>query len=198
MTLTTYDPAQRLLDAAEESFRRYGFKKTTIDDITLAAGTGKGSFYLHFKSKQEVYLEIVRRSLERFIAKAAKALRSPAPVPQRMQQLIRLTVEHYGKDDLLHASLFGSHLVEGEVSRMAANIQRERMRQLLEQALKAGQNEDAVRRNIDASAVAPILFEIGWAIVRAELEGDAAVPLDQALSTLNDIVGLGLLPRQKH
>ena len=68
---------------------------------------------------------------------------------------------------------------------------------LLEQALIAGQREGAVRTNIDPAAAAAILFEIGWAIVRAELEGEAALPLDRALLTLNEIIGLGLLPRQR-
>ena len=99
MTTVIDEPRERLLDAAEEKFRRHGFKRTTIDDITIAAGTGKGSLYLHFESKQEIYLAVVRRTLERFVARAAKALQSGAPVPQRMQQLIRLTVDHYGKDE---------------------------------------------------------------------------------------------------
>lgn len=197
MTTMIDEPRERLLDAAEEKFRRHGYKRTTIDDVTAAAGTGKGSLYLHFESKQEIYLAVVRRTLERFVARAAKALQSSAPVPQRMQQLIRLTVDHYGKDELLHASLFGSDLVEGEVSRMAAAVQRERMIALLEQALIAGQREGAVRANIDPAAAAAILFEIGWAIVRAELEGEAALPLDRALMTLNEIIGLGLSPRQR-
>jgi AcrR family transcriptional regulator len=195
MTTVIDEPRDRLLDAAEEKFRRHGYKRTTIEDITTLAGTGKGSLYLHFESKQDVYLAVVRRSLERFVARAAKVLQGSAPVPQRMQQLVRMTVDHYGKDELLHASLFGSDLVEGEVSKLAATVQRQRMRELLEQALKAGQREGAVRHNVDPAAVASILFEIGWAIVRSELEGEAALPLDRALTTLNEIIGLGLLPR---
>lgn len=197
MTTMTEDPRERLLDAAEEKFRRHGYRRTTIDDITVAAGTGKGSLYLHFESKQEVYLAAVRRSLERFVARAAKVLQANAPVPQRMQKLVRLTVEHYGADELLHASLFGSDLVEGEVSRMAAAVQRDRMRALLAQVLIAGQREGAVRPNLDPEAAAAIIFEIGWAVVRAELEKVSVLPLDKALMTLNEIIGLGLLPRHK-
>lgn len=197
MTTVIDEPRERLLDAAEAKFRRHGFKRTTIDDITIAAGTGKGSLYLHFESKQEVYLAVVRHSLERFVARAAKVLQGSAPVPQRMQQLIRLTVDHYGKDELLHASLFGSDLVEGEVSRMAAAVQRDRMIALLEQTLIAGQREGAVRTNVEPASAAAILFEIGWAVVRAELEKVSVLPLDKALMTLNEIIGLGILPRHK-
>ena len=41
------------------------------------------------------------------------------------------------------------------------------------------------------------LFEIGWAVVRSALEGDSQIPLERALNTLNQIVGLGLLPRSR-
>src|SRR5574337_473423 len=89
------DPRARLVAAAEETFRRYGYRRTTIDDITTRARTGKGSLYLHFASKQGIYLEVVRLSLERFVERATRVLHTDEPVPQRMRNLIQLTVEHY-------------------------------------------------------------------------------------------------------
>ena len=49
-------------------------------------------------------------------------------------------------------------------------------------------------QRIDAAAA--VLFEIGWAVVRSALDGDSQIPLERALTTLNQIVGLGLLPRR--
>jgi AcrR family transcriptional regulator len=46
----------RLIDAAEWRFRRFGFGRTTSEDISAEAGTGKGGLYPHFVSKQEIYL----------------------------------------------------------------------------------------------------------------------------------------------
>lgn len=45
-----------VLNAASELFERYGYKKTTIDDIAAEAGIGKGSVYLRFSSKEELGL----------------------------------------------------------------------------------------------------------------------------------------------
>lgn len=190
------EPRARLLKAAEARFRRFGFKRTTIEDITLDAGTGKGSLYIHFPSKQAIYLAVVEASLETFIEKATAAVRGAGDAPQRLRRLVEVTAEHYGNDELLHASLFGGdELVEGEVSRRAAALQRTRMRALLAEALRAGQREGSVRNTIDADTAAAVLFEIGWAVVRAELEGEGDLPLDVALHSLNEIVGLGLLAR---
>ncbi len=189
-------PERRLIAAAEARFRRFGYKRTTIDDITAEAGTGKGSLYLHFESKQAVYLAVVEASLERFVESASRLLDGSGPVPARLRSLVDLTIEHYGRDELLRASLFGkSGLVEGDVARRAADFQRARIRSLLRELLATGQREGSVRTDLDVDAAAAVLFEIGWAVVRTALEGDSQIPLDRALTTLNQIVGLGLLPR---
>jgi AcrR family transcriptional regulator len=191
-------PDRRLIAAAEAQFRRFGYKRTTIDDITADAGTGKGSLYLHFESKQAVYMAVVEASLERFVENASRLLDGAGPVPSRLRSLVELTIQHYGEDELLHASLFGrAGLVDGDVARIAADIQRTRIRGLLRELLAMGQRESSVREDIDVDAAAAVLFEIGWAVVRSALEGDSRVPLERALTTLNQIVGLGLLPRSR-
>jgi AcrR family transcriptional regulator len=200
MPEVTSPPRERLLDAAEAQFRRFGYRRTTVDDITGRAGTGKGSLYLHFDSKQNVYMAVVEASLERFVAAASQLLAGPGTAPQRLRALVELTIEHYSQDELLHASLFGSrtgagNLVDGDVSRLAAGVQRSRIRALLRELIVVGQREGTVRADIDSDVAAGVLFEIGWAIVRNELEGESDVPLESALNTLNQIVGLGLLPR---
>lgn len=43
-----------IIQAAIALFNDKGYDKTTVDDIAESAGIAKGSFYLHFKSKQEV------------------------------------------------------------------------------------------------------------------------------------------------
>jgi AcrR family transcriptional regulator len=196
MSQAVSSPPQRLIEAAEAQFRRFGYRRATIDDITAGAGTGKGSLYLHFDSKQAVYLAVVEASLERFVGAASRLLEGPGTVPERLRALVELTIAHYGEDELLHASLFGGgQLVDGDVSRMAADIQRTRIRRLLRELLGIGRSEGTVRGDLDVDAAAGVLFEIGWAVVRSELEGDSDIPLERALTTLNQIVGLGLLPR---
>jgi TetR/AcrR family transcriptional repressor of nem operon len=51
----------KLVEYAETVFRRQGFNGASVQDITGAAGVPKGSFYNHFKSKQELAADIVRR-----------------------------------------------------------------------------------------------------------------------------------------
>lgn len=187
---------ERLIEAAEQQFRRFGYRRTTIEEVTRTAETGKGSFYLHFPSKEAAYMAVVEASLQRFLAKAEKVLHGSGPAPQRLRALVAVTADHYGKDELLRASLFGeATLVDGAVARRAAEIQRAKIRELLEEVLELGKREGSIRDTVDVANTAAVLFEIGWAVVRAELDQSSDVPLDIALDTLNDIVGLGLIAR---
>src|SRR5882724_13699779 len=51
----------KALDSALATFRKNGFGATTTDDLRLAMGIGRQSFYDTFKSKREVFLEALDR-----------------------------------------------------------------------------------------------------------------------------------------
>lgn len=53
--------SQRILDAASALIMRYGYRKTTIDDIAREAGVGKGTLYLHWKSRDELFAALIMR-----------------------------------------------------------------------------------------------------------------------------------------
>ena len=54
---------ERILSAAKNLFSRFGLEKTTMEDIAKAAGKGKSSLYYYFKSKEEVYAEVIRKEI---------------------------------------------------------------------------------------------------------------------------------------
>jgi AcrR family transcriptional regulator len=56
---------RRLRDAALEVFERRGYAAATIDEIAVAAGASRATFYLHFKSKADVIRELVQTMPER-------------------------------------------------------------------------------------------------------------------------------------
>lgn len=58
-------PRQRILDAADELFRRVGIRGVGVEAIAEAAGTNKMTLYRHFESKDELIAEWVRGMVER-------------------------------------------------------------------------------------------------------------------------------------
>ena len=50
---------QHLMETAKGLFFGQGFRKTTIQSIADAAGVSKGAVYLHFKSKKDIFFQII-------------------------------------------------------------------------------------------------------------------------------------------
>jgi AcrR family transcriptional regulator len=53
------EPLTKILSAAVELFRQYGFKSITMDDIARRAGISKKTLYQHFANKSEIVNESV-------------------------------------------------------------------------------------------------------------------------------------------
>lgn len=61
---------QELLDAALDHFVARGFAATRLDDVAKSAGVSKGTLYLYFSSKEELFKAVVRESIVPLIGEA--------------------------------------------------------------------------------------------------------------------------------
>jgi TetR/AcrR family transcriptional repressor of nem operon len=72
------DRRAEILDAASRLIARQGFKQTSIEDVIKASGLcGKSHFYHYFPSKEELGLQVLNRSFERFGERGLAILREP-------------------------------------------------------------------------------------------------------------------------
>ena len=55
---------ERILDAAQEVFATYGYQGATIDEVAHRAGISKPNLHYYFKRKRDLYLAVLRRTLE--------------------------------------------------------------------------------------------------------------------------------------
>jgi TetR/AcrR family transcriptional regulator len=58
---------ERILDAALEVFAAYGFRGARIDQIAAAAGLSKPNLLYYFRTKDELYTAVLRRTLEMWL-----------------------------------------------------------------------------------------------------------------------------------
>jgi hypothetical protein len=57
------DTKDKILAVAEKLFSRFGFHKTSMDEIAKIARKAKGSLYYHFASKEELFREVVAKEI---------------------------------------------------------------------------------------------------------------------------------------
>lgn len=82
------DTAQRILDVAEEHFRRVGYGKTAVADIAAELGMSSANVYRFFPSKLALNEAICKRLLDESHARMAAIMDEPAPAAARLQRMI--------------------------------------------------------------------------------------------------------------
>jgi AcrR family transcriptional regulator len=65
---------QELLDAALELFVEKGFAATRAEEVAQRAGVSKGTLYLYYPSKEELFKAVVRQNLSNLIAEGQEAV----------------------------------------------------------------------------------------------------------------------------
>jgi AcrR family transcriptional regulator len=77
---------QRLLDAAEQVFLRKGLQGSSVEEITAEAGFTRGAFYSNFKSKDELFVELLQdRVYRQYTAMAEEAQEQPGTPRERLR-----------------------------------------------------------------------------------------------------------------
>ncbi|RCV49092.1 TetR/AcrR family transcriptional regulator [Marinitenerispora sediminis] len=73
--------AERILDAAGELLTSLGYRRVTIDDVARRADVGKGTVYLHWRTKDALFLSVLLRTKGRSIgAQGRRMAADPAEV----------------------------------------------------------------------------------------------------------------------
>jgi AcrR family transcriptional regulator len=62
--MTKDQTKDKILAVAARMFGKYGFQKTTVDEIARTAHKAKGSVYYYFKSKEELFLAVVTQEID--------------------------------------------------------------------------------------------------------------------------------------
>jgi AcrR family transcriptional regulator len=79
---------ERILDAADVLLGQYGYQKMTMADLAKEVGIGKGTLYLHFKSKEELTLSRIDRVVERLLERLTRIVNSPASVASKIEDML--------------------------------------------------------------------------------------------------------------
>jgi AcrR family transcriptional regulator len=81
-----------ILDAADRLMARYGYRKMTMDDLAREVGIGKGTLYLHFRSKEDIALSRVDRLVRRIVERLREVAASDNAPPDKIKEMLLLRV----------------------------------------------------------------------------------------------------------
>jgi AcrR family transcriptional regulator len=78
-----------LLDAARDVVLRFGYRKTTLEDIAAEAGVSRATVYNYFANKEEVFREIIAQELDRLRESMRLELNPEDPPEERLLAMVR-------------------------------------------------------------------------------------------------------------
>ncbi|HYU40119.1 MAG TPA: TetR/AcrR family transcriptional regulator [Acidimicrobiia bacterium] len=187
---------QHLLDAAAIVFARNGFHESTLDEVAATAGFSKGAVYSNFKSKDDLFLELLDDRVNREFAVVSEVLESGPHAKEEQFPRIREIVrsDMFWSEDFvalwMEFVLYARRNPEAQ-AKLAASIQRSRaqVQQLIEHeyTVVGGSPKYPTR---DLAEISLALFN-GLGIVR--LANPSAVTdemLDTTLTFLYDAMGV--------
>jgi AcrR family transcriptional regulator len=141
-------------------FKEKGYEKATIDDIASESELAKGTIYLYFTSKEEIYGGIILRGLEKMTTLASERF-NKAEIGIEAYKLIGPIFQEFANTYPEYLKAFADYqanqfekLVQN--STIGKEIEREKNKivALLEEVITRGINDNSVNKTVDAKKVA--------------------------------------------
>lgn len=107
MASTPSDRNGAILLAALSAFSRYGFSRTTMDDIAQESGVARTALYRSFRSKEDIFRALAQQVHAEALALATQALNTNAPFARRLETALIARDVH-----LLQIGHSGPHAAE--------------------------------------------------------------------------------------
>jgi AcrR family transcriptional regulator len=107
--------AGRILDAAAELLRAHGYRRVSIDDVAARAGVGKGTIYLHWRTREALFWAVLQRETLRLLEQLIADLAADPGLALPHRLLSRIFVELDGRP-LVRALLMADEEVLGSLT----------------------------------------------------------------------------------
>ncbi len=190
---------QQLLDAAIKVFARKGYVETSIDDIITEAEVARGTFYLYFPGKKEIFLAIIDHYFElltdlvnRLMDEEWPAHLDRARFREHVLTWLRFFAHHRDLAKVIYREATSiDPQLEARWNRL-----RETMKDFLSERMHVLQEDGQVRRALDPYAWALFMEGIFHAVICNYILQSDQPNLDWLADQWVDFVLWGITPRE--
>jgi len=154
------DKKTLIVKASELLFHRYGYSKTSLEDIAKEAGMSKGSIYYYFESKEDILIEVAKLHTEEFYLELKKKIDSEmdfaAKITTAIKLPIRLIYEHTPIMLDIIKTLPCQYLQK--LDKFRQDI-KEQMIELLDEIIAEGLKQKIVTKSIPVDKLVNIIYD---------------------------------------
>ncbi len=161
-----------ILKAACGAFARFGFKKTSVDQIARDAGVAKGTVYLAAETKEDLFYQAVHREVRQYTAELAKVIDPRKPADQLLAETTIAGLKYLEERPLVRDLIFGNHqLILPEWAERLDELRALGRTNIIE-ILRLGVRQGLFRAELDVEGVAEILEDVAIATHVFHARGD--------------------------
>src|SRR5579872_117627 len=159
-----------ILDAARGVFSKKGYAEAAVDDVAEEAQVAKGTLYLYFKSKEELYLAVLAGDLRQMSAEARREMERAEGFRDKLRAFLRVRLEFSRTHEAfyrIYLAEYGSMFVKAPISRELMQLFRANIRhvtRVVEEAIRQGEI-----RPVPAGALAAALFDVSRGLLERRL-----------------------------
>jgi AcrR family transcriptional regulator len=185
---------RRLLDAAERVFLRRGLQGSSVEEIAAEAGYTRGAFYSNFKSKDELFVELMHaRVYDRYARMAEQTQEQPGTPRERLRWGIERMREMYGEEQgewlsRLWFELLTQATRDDDFRKLAATFWTGN-RALLTEQTKAVIKEVGREPPLPAEQIASAMIALDIGLLVQHLVDPDAVSLDLYVPLFDQLIG---------
>ena len=164
----------KLLDAGRERFAKYGYRKTTIGELTDDARIARGTFYRFFDSKAALYVAVVEREAERILGPLITETLADHDDPQiGVEHFLRELLAVIETNDLLQSMLVADEYdaIRTQVSPETVEVRRDESLQALIPHIRRWQ-DDGEMVNRDPSVIAGVIRSVAFLPIHRDEIGE--------------------------
>ena len=179
-----------ILDAADRLLARYGYRKMTIDDLAQEVGIGKGTVYLHFRSKEEIVLSHVDRIVRGVVERLSAIATTNAAPDTKIREMLVIRVM-FRFDAVQHYTESISEVLREMRTQLLRRRERyfEQEAEIFATVLKQGQRSGTFRRQ-DTMATARALVTATNALLPFSLSTEELGKRHEVEEAVNRIANL--------
>lgn len=101
---------KKIIITSGQIFSRYGFRKTTMEEIAAALKMGKSSIYYYFKSKEEIFEAVVLHEANMLRNELTTAIKSVESPVDKMRNYVFVRMKAFEKLSNYYNAIFDKNL----------------------------------------------------------------------------------------
>jgi len=158
---------EQILDAALNVIVKNGYHQSRMDDIVSTSGLSKGAIYWYYKSKKDVYLDLVNHWVNRYSNSLMELPQKDTSSSKQLKNMFNIFFEQFENDPVVFKALLEFWSLAGRDDDFNKKLEKvthnfiQYLEKIIQKGVKSGELKN-VNPKITAMSIMVVIEGISW------------------------------------